>query len=1223
MKSTRLPWLSLLFIAGIFTPTVEAQLYFKLQLMDNDTWGVYVKPHQNIAPSPNTITASGQVTIVTPNGFTWTNLVNVNGKWENNSTVAAPAENPTRKYYSFGLVAAEPLFPIQLAQGQETLLFTFDRNAAACPDSMQLIDCGTASVTDPFCPDYQDNTPGVNSVSTNPGNNLDVFDFGAGGLLYGFSGNYARSAWSCEDCDNDGIPNALEDTNGNGQYDPGTDASPFCLPTTPCSNTALSASVGTYGDPHICLGIPSDAAYLHLSIVGGTPPYEVVLSDGVSTMTIPDYYSGDSIYVRPSTSSTFSIVNVKDQEGCSVPAAELTGSAAITVQGDPVFGQTPANVLACSGQPAWLVASAYVLQGTFSFAWERSVDGATWSPVTMTGIYSHTNGAAVQSGTDTLKISNTAGLQGNYFRAVAVSSGCVPVTSPTALITAPSQLTVASHPVSSVACAGSPATFTAAFDVQDAGSAGYQWQFSQDGGATWSNLGNNANYSGINTSTLTIHNTVALNGILFRLKAGSSPCGESYTNGALLTVEGPVVIERNPAPQTVCYGQTAKFNGSAAPFSGSAGVISYQWQVSTDGVNFNDIPAIGPTVYSGATTDELEVFNVQGLGGARYRLGARTVGCGYVYSVPAELVVEGPISILEEPQTAVACPQQSVTFSAKALNVGQGAIAYRWQQSDDGGATWNDIANGNNSFLFAEGADSEVLTLTPAGNLQGVLVRLAAATSQCDQAFSQGATVDIQSPFSVAEHPKNATTCLGGAANFSVSVNNSNNLPLSYQWQTSLNGFDWLDLNDGADFAAVNTATLQIPDATEWGGYRFRCMVSSNGCEEFSGTARLTLDGPIAFNVQPQGVEVCASYFFEMTAGASIPSGAALQYQWQLSQDGGINWTNVYNNAQFSGATSATLRSNTANGLNGSQFRVIATSAVCQEVSEAARVSYLSAAECEGDGCLKMKLQYLAAEDKWGVFVKPSGSFNPSALAKTTFGQVTIVSPDGFSYADLSSVSGEWALENMIIAPPYNPGAQYVTFKLMSNSPAIVYKPGLETLLFTFKRDCNCPDYLYLYDHDPFVEAPPTTIQGTDGIAEQAKPFELCGFYALGAWYCGAPNTIIALNNNGTATMDNSAGTHTTGQQALFDLPVVTKPGQCKLSPNPAKNWLTVDFPTAMQQENTLVRILDMQGVSLQTYQPGATPALRIELGDLLPGAYLLTIESAGKMLQAERFIKQ
>ena len=82
-----------------------AQLEMKLQNMpEENTWGVYVRPMDSINPTTNTITGSGQVTLVGPTGFIFgaSSLFSISGNWANNARKNHPSEASDRDYLSFG-----------------------------------------------------------------------------------------------------------------------------------------------------------------------------------------------------------------------------------------------------------------------------------------------------------------------------------------------------------------------------------------------------------------------------------------------------------------------------------------------------------------------------------------------------------------------------------------------------------------------------------------------------------------------------------------------------------------------------------------------------------------------------------------------------------------------------------------------------------------------------------------------------------------------------------------------------------------------------------------------------------------------------------------------------------------------------------------------------------------------------------------------------------------
>lgn len=160
---------------------VQSSLEFKVQQMADGSYGVFVKPDQSVSPSGKTQTGSGQVTLVVPTNFTYTNLENHAGTWTENARVDAPIEASNKSYVSFGFVMDTPR--IKLFSHEETLLFTFECDAAF-NGQVALFN----NENDPFM------TP--NSYGSNPGNDLGMIDLGARGgvAYYGYARNYSTES---------------------------------------------------------------------------------------------------------------------------------------------------------------------------------------------------------------------------------------------------------------------------------------------------------------------------------------------------------------------------------------------------------------------------------------------------------------------------------------------------------------------------------------------------------------------------------------------------------------------------------------------------------------------------------------------------------------------------------------------------------------------------------------------------------------------------------------------------------------------------------------------------------------------------------------------------------------------------------------------------------------------------------------------------------------------
>ena len=184
---------------------------------------------------------------------------------------------------------------------------------------------------------------------------------------------------------------------------------------------------------------------------------------------------------------------------------------------------------------------------------------------------------------------------------------------------------ITGQPSNTTICNGSSGSITIATTGTNLA---HQWQISTNGGASFTDLANAGNYSGVTTKTLNISNvTLAMNNYQYRVvMSGTCTPANTLSTAAVLTVNTAAAITSSPVDGNRCVGTSISFTGAA---SGSS--PGYQWQVSTDGgLVYSDI--------SGATSTTLTLNNVtMAQNGNRYRLVATVVSCGSVASSPAIL----------------------------------------------------------------------------------------------------------------------------------------------------------------------------------------------------------------------------------------------------------------------------------------------------------------------------------------------------------------------------------------------------------------------------------------------------------------------------------------------------------------------------------------------------------------------------------------------------------
>lgn len=179
----------------------------------------------------------------------------------------------------------------------------------------------------------------------------------------------------------------------------------------------------------------------------------------------------------------------------------------------------------------------------------------------------------------------------------------------------------------------------------------------------------------------------------------------------------------------------------------------------------------------------------------------------------------------------------------------------------------------------------------------------------------------------ITAQPADVSVLEGSDATFSVTA--TGNSPV-YQWQTSNDdGANWSDIS-GATATSYTLATTALGDS----GHLFRVLVTAAGATVASSPARLTVTNSViapAISVQPadQTVTEPETATFNVTA-----SGTALQYQWQLSTDGGANWTDISGATSPSYTTPATSASE-----SGAQFRVRISNSAGSAISTAATLT--------------------------------------------------------------------------------------------------------------------------------------------------------------------------------------------------------------------------------------------------------------------------------------------
>jgi streptogramin lyase len=488
------------------------------------------------------------------------------------------------------------------------------------------------------------------------------------------------------------------------------------------------------------------------------------------------------------------------------------------------------------------------------------------------------NGTAIKSQGMIYTEPNTAWtVQGGGTQSQVGKSGA---TSP-AITTQPSNQTVT---------AGQSATFS----VVASGTLplSYQWQRSNDGGTTWTNV--TTGTGGTAASYTTGMTTISDSGAKFRAMATNS-AGSVNSNMATLTVNASPVapsITTQPLDQSVTAGQTATFTAAA---SGTP-TPSYQWQRSNDGGTTWANVTAGT---GGTTTSYTTAATVIGDNAARFRT-VVTNSVNAANSYAARLTVAAPAPSL----SAVLPVQQLIQVTKEAVltpTVSGGTAPFTYAWSKDGAA-----------IPGATGASFSVpsLRLADQGAYQVRVTDGAGASATASSKLFVATTADLPTglnPVGVATSGDDVYLTSPGL-NLILKLNRYSNrtqvVPVA-GGPTGITvdaaGNPWVALNTSGQIAKIDKGTLAVTAYTV-GGQPFGITkgLSNDLWFTIQGTsqiAKLSTSGgtptyyALSASSSPAGLSVGADgtvWFTERDLGqvGRIAPGATQAEEWKCPHDG-------------------------------------------------------------------------------------------------------------------------------------------------------------------------------------------------------------------------------------------------------------------------------------------------------------------------------------------------
>lgn len=585
-----------------------------------------------------------------------------------------------------------------------------------------------------------------------------------------------------------------------------------------------------------------------------------------------------------------------------------------------------------------------------TYQWQRSSDNSTWTNIGVS------DGGYANYTTNTLTINDSdKSIDDLYIRLqVTDSLSVIGNSAPMALEYVGATLAITTQPANVSTFAGLSTSFNIAVTATDSSTVSYRWQYSANSGSTWANVSTLGDWSAVNDTlaSLTLPGstiTTTKNNYQIRcvVDSPSAENGPLNSNAATLTVGNttvtPVgVVHTNNANNPIkSYdeGETISVEASITPSQSVS--VNYTWKRSSDNITYTTV-ATGTLTSPNWTTTFTETANQATLGGDTiyYKLEYDIPGVVTGASAPqiATSNIYKALTITSQPVDTTVYVTQPASFTVAATAT-SGTETYQWQSYD--GSSWSDISGQTTSTLtisnptLADNANTYRVRITLVGqdpsstdpNRVGDVLTSSTATLSVNAQPSIGITVQ----------PANLSKFQPDVAVFAVEAAASDGSDITYQWQESSDtGTTWSNIAN----ATSNSVSTGATTTAGFNGRQYRVIIThpyGSNSPLTSNVATLTVQTPVInISTQPQSYNVTAGIPVTFAVTASVTSGKTINYQWQYSTDGGLNYSSIFDENN----PSLTTIGGTNN--NGWYYRCILTSEGAADVNSDAGILSLA-----------------------------------------------------------------------------------------------------------------------------------------------------------------------------------------------------------------------------------------------------------------------------------------
>lgn len=520
---------------------------------------------------------------------------------------------------------------------------------------------------------------------------------------------------------------------------------------------------------------------------------------------------------------------VENACGQSVLSAEKT----ITLF-EPIQASIPTDSSICSNDIIDIV--PFNVSGDITnFQWQTNPQTGVWSDLSNDATFSGANDTV-------LSITNpSAALNGHFYR-LSLEGVCGNVTTNEFELEIFEVLVINDQPVDANICGNEEVIFT----VDASNVTNIQWQSNESG--VFADLVDDANYSGVNTASLSIENiTTTLENVLFRVFLEDN-CGNAiFSDEASISLENPANITNLSNDTTFCSSEDFFFFVAT-----DEAVASYQWQMD-DGGGFIDLAE--DAIFSNVNSDTVLINGDLSLNNNTFRVFIEDFCGNTFFSNEISLEILESAEIINQPESVEVCEGEEATFTVVATG---NNLVYQWSE--------NGVA--------IPGANGDSFTISNADLAQNGNVYTVEITDDCANITSAPIILTIAEGNQIVDQTETINQC--GGFNFSLFVEAEN--ATAYQWQIDTGG-GYFNLNDGELWDNLFATGTTTPNFTLSNfdlfinNYTFRVAIDGGCANTFSEPISVNISVPAPFDFPETSFTLCddeESIFFDFLPTTSV-----------------------------------------------------------------------------------------------------------------------------------------------------------------------------------------------------------------------------------------------------------------------------------------------------------------------------------------------------------------